>query len=89
MSRFMVWCPDLGSTESDAREFGALDAASAACEWAKREDRHSADYWIVGGQPATVYVRANDGTLSTFIVTGEAEPVYWARPAQQPQGAKE
>ena len=76
MSIYKVWCVDLGSTEEDAREVQAHGSDHAARVWASDEDRRSADYWIVGGQTADVYVRCPDGSLLRYLVTGKAVPEY-------------
>lgn len=78
--KFKVWCPEMGSTLDDAREFDAFDANSAAEAWADDEDRRGADYLIVRGQDATVLVSADDGMhVECFVVSGESVPSYRAR----------
>ena len=57
--KFKVWCPEMGSTIDDARQFDAFDARCAAEAWADAEDSISADYLIVRGQDATVLVSAD------------------------------
>jgi hypothetical protein len=77
---WFCWSPDLGSDITDARRVKARYAGDAACLWARREDCASADYWIVGGDGATVYVaedEAGAGMLS-FRVTGEQSIDYRA-----------
>ena len=81
MNKYLVWCPELGSSAEDGRQFAAFDAEGAACMWARWEDAHSADYWIVQGQGTTVIVRSPDGSESGFKVTGESDIHYSARPA--------
>jgi hypothetical protein len=80
MKQYLVWCPDLGSTEEDGRKIMAHDPEDAACLWARREDSRSADYWIVGGTDANVVVRDPDGAEHALIVSGESVPSYRARP---------
>lgn len=75
---FLVWCLDHESTRDDAKRIKAAHHADAASLWAEWEDAHSADYWIVGGQTATVMV-AEDVAGSEAIkytVTGQSVPVY-------------
>ena len=79
MRIYTVWCPDLGSDAEDGHMFKARDPQDAACQWAKREDCNSADYWIVGGQDANVMVRSSDGVDHALIVSGETVAHYRAR----------
>ena len=63
----------------------AADADSAAEKWAYREDRDSAEYSIVRGQPATVRVRPVgpvEVASVLLIVSGEAVPTYHAEAAR-------
>ena len=81
MTKFDVWCPDLGSGPEDARVLEAFDAEHAATEWADWEDGYSADYWIVGGQDAHVCVRKHGGDdvdVYEFLVQGRTERAYSA-----------
>lgn len=84
MNRYLVWCPELGSTSVDGRGLMAHDAEDAACRWARREDAESADYWIVGGDGTTVVVRDSDGKEHRLRVTGEPSIDYRATPAKEP-----
>jgi hypothetical protein len=78
--RYVVWCPDDGSTEDDGKTFRANSPSGAAEQWAEWNDRHSADYNIVKGCGAVVHVRSEDGgETSVFTVTGETVPLYSAR----------
>jgi len=79
METFAVWCPDFGSERSDARHFKAIDHEDAACKWAERQDRASAEYSIVGGTSMVVMVSEGDDAPKEFTVFGEAMPVYRAR----------
>ena len=76
---FLLWRPDYGETEDDARRIHASSASAAAEQWAERNDADSAEYGIVGGSDATVCVRCPDGKTRTYIVSGEAVPQYHAR----------
>jgi len=78
MRKFMVWSPDQGSTEDDAREIEGYDAEDAAREWADRDDCESADCSIVRGNSAKVCVRDGD-RVRTFNVSGETVAQYTAR----------
>jgi hypothetical protein len=86
---FLVWCPDQGGTEADAEKIRAWDTAEAAEKWAEWSDRNSADYTIVRGSDATVFVktlgvdfRGGDGEIAKLAVSGEAVPSYTAREAK-------
>ena len=78
MTKYLVWCPELGAAAEDGRDVTAHDFADAACIWARGEDGQSADYWIVGGDGATVMVRSPDGTEQSLRVTGEQDIHYRA-----------
>lgn len=77
---WLVWSLDYGGTEEDAIPLRASRPDKAAEEWAKRSDRTSADYSIVGGSDATVLVR-DTGSREVFryLVSGETVPSYSAR----------
>lgn len=79
MKKYRVWCPELGSGPEDGREVMAHDPEGAACYWARREDRESADYWIVGGEGTAVVVRGPDGAEEKLWVTGEQDIHYRAK----------
>lgn len=87
---WLVWNPDEGSTEADARTFYARDAEDAAEKWAERDDNDSAEYTIVRGSTAKVGVRAvAGGEVTWWTVTGYYDPVYSAEPAAaEPERAK-
>lgn len=89
MSKFTVWCPEHGSEFEDGRSFDAYSAAHAAKTWGKYEDAYSAEYSIVGGCEVTVMVRDEDGHDSSFVVSGEAEPVYYASEIAASQAAED
>lgn len=78
---FTVWCPELGHEGPDdgATVKGAIDAEHAARRWAEKEDAHSADYWIVGGDGTTVNVRDTYGVVRTIRVRGEQCLHYYTR----------
>lgn len=38
MPQYLVWCPDLGHTEQDAKSYAAATAVEAAEEWARRRE---------------------------------------------------
>ena len=84
--RFIVVCKELGQDfERDGRKIHAHDHFEAATKWAEDEDLKSAEYWIVGGNDATLEVTAvnhnyeRSGPTIEIIVTGESVPVYTAR----------
>jgi hypothetical protein len=83
MNAYLVWCPDLGGTSMDALHIDAGAPDLAAEEWAYRYDRDSAEYSIVGGQPATVHVLdMATGRETRWSVVGEAVPSYTATEAE-------
>lgn len=75
-----IYCPDHGDDAETARAFYGTDAEDAVEKWAERADSDSAEYSIVGGQPATVFVRpaGGDGAWEKWVVEGEAVPEYRA-----------
>lgn len=82
MPKFKVWCHDeRGQDESDARVIDAYGADEAAREWARRDDSSSAEYSIASGWDLHVTVRDEQGADAIFLVSGEAIPQYYARPA--------
>jgi hypothetical protein len=77
---WLVWQPDDGATEDDARKIHARTPAEAAERWAEWDDYNSAEYSIVGGSDATVCVRrADGGEALLFVVSGESVPSYSAK----------
>lgn len=79
MTKYIVWCPELGSTADDGKTISAYDEFEAAAMWARREDAESADYWIVGGEGTTVIVRDPFGNDKILRVLGEPCINYTAR----------
>lgn len=79
MGRFVVWQPENGQDEEDGKKISASSAEEAVKEWAEWDDAHSADYHIVGSQPATVKLRDLDaGTVTEWFAFGESMPIYLA-----------
>lgn len=78
MSKFKIWQPENGDTESDARVIEAPDEQSAVERWAEHDDRRSAEYTIVGGQDAVVKVAGESGRWSEWRVRGQQTAVYSA-----------
>lgn len=79
---WLVWRPEDGEVEADAREIEAHDAEQAAEDFAEWDDTNSAEYAIVKGQDATVLVREKCsvfGPTRRFQVRGEAVPSYSAK----------
>ena len=76
----------LNADEPDAEwaTFYASDAQEAGEKWADREDCDSAEYSIVAGSAATLYIKPEIGTDEPvlMIVSGEAVPVYTGEPAR-------
>lgn len=86
---FDCWRPEYGEDETDARTIYADHAMAAARVWAERSDSRG-DYEIVRGSEATVHVRAPDGALFVFVVSGETVPEYHARlVTEKPASEKE
>lgn len=83
-THYRVWCPDYGGTKDDSRRVDAYCPGYAAERWAERNDADSADYLIVGGQPAVVVVaEAFEGAPEhRFTVSGEQVPKYRATPCK-------
>jgi len=83
MADWLVWCPDEGDRQEEARRFRDHDTPEeAAADWAQRRDWDSADYSIVGGRSEpVVLVAPADGSAEPvrLRVTGEAVPHYTAR----------
>jgi hypothetical protein len=86
--KWLLWVPENGETEEDAREVYASDAEGAVEKWAEADDRDSADYSIARGADVTVMLRYADKPermprflpegVITMGVYGEYEPVYHA-----------
>lgn len=80
MTRYVVWRPDWEQTMGDGKTIEAHSPAAACEHWAEREDADSADYLIVGGNPAELMVTELGTGLPPFrySVSGEAVPSYRA-----------
>jgi len=78
---WLVWEPEQGGTQEDAREVRATSAQQAAEDYAAWADSRGADYTIVtSGSAATYHVREESGgPEQRFVVTGEIVPQYTAR----------
>lgn len=63
-----------------ASKIYARDPETAAEKWADENDCNG-DYTIIRGNEAKISVRAADGTITRWIVTGESVPEYTARSA--------
>ena len=74
---FLVWCPDYGEDEHDARGTKASCPEEAAESWAEWQDRRSEDHKLTDGHSARVCVRlkGSDETRH-YIVSGECVPCY-------------
>lgn len=78
-SEHVVWGDDEGEG-CDGQIILADDPEEAACEWACRVDHASAAYPIlIGHASPTANVRAPDGALTRWVVTGVPLPHYSAR----------
>lgn len=70
MTDYLVWCPDDGEDETDARTVRAHDHEDAAKEEVER--RYNDDPF---SSAMTMYVRSPDGELKVFEV--HPEPSIW------------
>ena len=85
--KWLLWSPENGETEEDAREVYGIDPEAAAEAWAERDDRDSGEGSIARGNDAKVRMRYADdparaerlklptGELEA-LVTGEYLPSY-------------
>ena len=78
---WLVWAPERGETEADARGIEALDAGQAAEDFAEWDDNNSAEYSVARGEEITVHVRGTDlgAEVQRFRVSGEYVPSYMTR----------
>jgi len=79
MRKFLVWCPERGETESDAKEIAALASDDAAEQWASDADADSADYDILKGSVQVCVRERGIEDVERFDVSGEAVPQYYAK----------
>jgi hypothetical protein len=70
-----VWCPDYGEEWWDARIVHAIDAESAAEEWAEHSDAEG-DYNIAKGGAPEIHVWAEGGDAMVLTVRAETSIVY-------------
>lgn len=79
---YLVWREGEEERE-DAKRVKALYASQAAENWAEWADSWSADYTIVRGTDARVFVALDDGGTDAelFSVSGETRAIYHALPA--------
>ena len=75
--KYLIWCPDYGQTEADARSAEASNPAAAVELWASQYDWLSSDYLIVNGQRADVLVKIDDEVLR-YCVRGDMVAKYYA-----------
>lgn len=77
MAKYKVWQIDSGYDEFSAKSFDGFDHEDAAENWAGWYDSHYADYLIVGGQDAEVFVLHEGETEPVRVkVSGEPRPIY-------------
>jgi hypothetical protein len=75
---FLLWLPDDGESEADARESCGRDAESAATAFAKR--RYSdAD----SPEEQRVSARGPDGEITTWVITAEPDVRFRTRRAEE------
>lgn len=76
-----------GSGYEDGGTVHGTSAENAAQLWAKEDDERG-DYTIVSGSAARLRLTDQDGKVTEWTVTGEAEPVYYAAEIKlMPEGA--
>ena len=76
---YKVWKVDGGDDADSAKSFNGFDHEDAAENWAGWYDSYYADYLIVGGQDAEVFVLPDGETDPVRVkVSGESQPVYSA-----------
>lgn len=77
--QFIVWRED--SEREDGKRIEANYEREAVHKWAEWYDAYYAEYLIVGGQEARVFVALDEDGAETlhFEVRGEPQPVYCAR----------
>lgn len=81
---YAVWLED-DDPAVDTHLVRATSPSDAAETWAERTDAHDPGPGsVISGTSATVCVRAPDGTVTRWVVSGEAVPRYEA--AQVPDG---
>jgi hypothetical protein len=73
---YLVW-PEDGGEEDFPKMIHAVDFQDAAEKYANYDDQHSADYMIVGGQDAIVFVKGG-GITKKFSVSGQQVREYSA-----------
>jgi hypothetical protein len=72
----MVWLPDQGENEKDARVRYARDIESLVIKAA--EESYSSDHLDPIHFEETVKIKLADGTIKTFIVTAEVNIDFYA-----------
>lgn len=80
MNKYLVWCPERDQGPEEGKSIHAFEEEAAAAEWGEHDDAYSAEYSIVSGREVTVMVRDEGGQESSFVVSGESKPIYFARP---------
>ena len=85
MKIYLVWCPGHNETAKHARPLAALSAALACEDWADSDDAYQDTFEIANGKNATVCVVEEGSALppEEYIVTGEMQRTYCARPMQE------
>ena len=64
--------------EDDGMKIEAFDHADAAEDAVEEYESDSCEYGCMRGDEVKVSVKGPDGTIKKFVVTGEAQPVYYA-----------
>ena len=77
--RFIVWDED--SERGFGQRIEAYDEEEAAEKWAEWDDAQSAEYLIVRGREARVFVALDEDNSKPvlFTVQGEPRPFYQAK----------
>lgn len=84
MPRFNVWAPTL-ETEDSHEPIDAGSALFAALKWAEEDDVYGVEL-ATYEEIVIVHVRAHDGTVTLFEVTGEMVPKFAAKELTTPKG---
>ncbi len=64
--------------EEDGYSIDAYDHEDAAEKAVEQYESDSCEYGCMRGDEVKVSVKGPDGTIKKFVVTGEAQPVYYA-----------
>lgn len=72
--QYLVWCPQRGQTQAEARRYTAYDAEHAAAQWACWADEYILDYQIFRGTDVMVAVAKASEPSVVLDVLVHAQP---------------